>query len=157
MESNFLKWFKRTCSQNKQTQRNFKTNLWLPKRKCWGKGWIRRLGLAYGERIWKRIEKYVYVWLTHFALHNIVSHLYSSKIYKKKKEKEIEKNFFFPWDKTLRFCRIRAIATSLHHSSWAWPDPLTHWARPGIEPKSSQILVMFVTTEPQRELPIKIF
>ena len=29
---------------------------------------------------------------------------------------------------------------------------LTHWARPGIKPTSSWILVGFVTTEPQREL-----
>ena len=30
---------------------------------------------------------------------------------------------------------------------------LTHWARPGIEPTSSWVLVRFVTTEPQWELP----
>ena len=28
----------------------------------------------------------------------------------------------------------------------------THWARPGIEPMSSLILVKFISTEPQREL-----
>ena len=31
---------------------------------------------------------------------------------------------------------------------------LTHWARPGIKPTSSWILVGFVTTKPQRELPL---
>ena len=31
---------------------------------------------------------------------------------------------------------------------------LTHWTGPGIEPASSWILVKFVTTEPQQELPI---
>ena len=30
---------------------------------------------------------------------------------------------------------------------------LTHWARPGIKPTSSWILVGFITTEPQWELP----
>ena len=34
---------------------------------------------------------------------------------------------------------------------------LTHWARPGIEPASSWILVGFVTAEPWQELPIRIF
>ena len=62
--------------------------------------------------------------------------------------------------------QIRAAATSLQHSHGnagstlhLWPtqqlsamlDPLTHWARPGIEPKSSWVLVGFVTTEPQWE------
>ena len=41
----------------------------------------------------------------------------------------------------------------------AMPDPLPteqgHWARPGIEPESSQILVGFITTEPQLELWLK--
>ena len=37
-----------------------------------------------------------------------------------------------------------------HHSSW---ESLTHWARPGIQPTSLWILVIFVTTEPQQELP----
>ena len=64
--------------------------------------------------------------------------------------------------------RIGAIATSLHHSQsntlsephlqptpqlTAMLDSLTHWVRPGIEPKSSWILVGFVTVEPQQELP----
>ena len=40
---------------------------------------------------------------------------------------------------------------ALHHSSWQrWI--LTHWARPGIEPASSWILVGFVSAVPQREL-----
>ena len=34
----------------------------------------------------------------------------------------------------------------------AVPDPLTHWARPGIELTSSWILVGFVTAGPKREL-----
>ena len=33
---------------------------------------------------------------------------------------------------------------------------LTHWARPGIEPSSSWILVRFITAEPRQELP-KLF
>ena len=37
---------------------------------------------------------------------------------------------------------------SLHHSSGPHQIP-THWARPGIKPTSSWILVGFVTTEPQ--------
>ena len=34
---------------------------------------------------------------------------------------------------------------------------LTHWARPGIEPASSWILVSFVSAEPRWELPRTIF
>ena len=39
----------------------------------------------------------------------------------------------------------------LHHSSLQ-RGSLTHWARPGIELKSSWILVRFITAEPRREL-----
>ena len=39
----------------------------------------------------------------------------------------------------------------LHHSSGN-AGSLIHWARPGIEPASSWILVSFVTSEPQWEL-----
>ena len=38
----------------------------------------------------------------------------------------------------------------------ATPDPLTHWARPGIDPAPSWILVWLITTEPQWELLITI-
>ena len=63
---------------------------------------------------------------------------------------------------------IQAVAASLSHSHSntrnkprlqptphlsATPDPLTHWARLGIEPVSSWILVRFVSTEPWWELP----
>ena len=70
--------------------------------------------------------------------------------------------------------RIGAVAASLHHSSILTATAtrqlriqvlsvtystshcnarsLTHWARPGIEPTSSWILVGFITTEPQQEL-----
>ena len=34
---------------------------------------------------------------------------------------------------------------------------LTHWARPGIEPASSWILVRFVSVLPQQELPLILF
>ena len=58
-------------------------------------------------------------------------------------------------------------AASLHHSHsklgskphlqptpqlTAMPDPLTHWARPGIKSVSSWILVRFITAESQQEL-----
>ena len=70
--------------------------------------------------------------------------------------------------------QIRATAASLCHSRQPVPQPqqhgiqaasvtyviaygstrsLTHRARPGIKPTSSWILVRFVTTEPQWELP----
>ena len=48
--------------------------------------------------------------------------------------------------------QIRAEAAGLHHSH-SYARSLTHGARPGIEPESSRILVRFITTEPQRELP----
>ena len=38
----------------------------------------------------------------------------------------------------------------LQHSSWQMLDPLTHSARPGIEPVSSWMLVRFVSTEHNR-------
>ena len=58
--------------------------------------------------------------------------------------------------------RIRAIAASLHHSHSnvgtslvcelhhsSWQGQISnHWARPGIQPTSSRILVGFVTTVP---------
>ena len=45
-------------------------------------------------------------------------------------------------------------ATAAHlPTAIATPDPLTHWARPGIELASSWILVRFVSAEPQCELP----
>ena len=65
---------------------------------------------------------------------------------------------------------IRATAASLYHSPKMDPSgiramsvtyntahgnarSLTHWAKPGMEPESSGILVSFFTTEPWRELP----
>ena len=60
--------------------------------------------------------------------------------------------------------RIGESATSLHHSHSIHAKPvtytaahghsrsLTHWARPGMEPTSSWILVRFITAEPQWEL-----
>ena len=63
--------------------------------------------------------------------------------------------------------RIRAIAACLHHSHsntrselclWptpqlmATPDLVTCWARPGIEPASSWMLVRFVSAEPRWKL-----
>ena len=40
----------------------------------------------------------------------------------------------------------------------ATPDILTRWTRPGVKPKSSWILVRFLTTEPRHELiPISFY
>ena len=53
---------------------------------------------------------------------------------------------------TAQQCRIWAVSetyTTAHGNGRS----LTHWARPGIELQSSWILVGFVTTEPQQELP----
>ena len=67
---------------------------------------------------------------------------------------------------------IRAAATSPHHSHsnarsqpglqpmlqlLATPWSLTHWARPGIKPTSSRMLVRFITTELCQELPSRIW
>ena len=38
----------------------------------------------------------------------------------------------------------------------ATPGSPTHWVKPGIEPASSQILVGFVSTVPQWELPVQL-
>ena len=62
--------------------------------------------------------------------------------------------------------RLGAAAANLCHSQAMWgpswsathttihgnAGSLTHWLRPGIKPRSSWILVGFITTEPQREL-----
>ena len=42
--------------------------------------------------------------------------------------------------------------TSQHTAAWGGAGSLTHWARPKIKPKSSWIVVGFITTEPQWEL-----
>ena len=44
----------------------------------------------------------------------------------------------------------------LLHSSWNTRS-LTHWARPGIEPTSSEILVSSLTAEPWQKIPCDIF
>ena len=51
---------------------------------------------------------------------------------------------------------IGAAAASLHHSH-SNAESLTHWARPGIKPESSRILVGIVTAEPQWDLQYRIF
>ena len=51
---------------------------------------------------------------------------------------------------------IRATASGLRHSH-SDTRSLTHWARPGIKSASSEILVRFVTAEPQGELLYGIF
>ena len=43
----------------------------------------------------------------------------------------------------------------LHRSQQCWI--LTHWAKPGIKPASSRILVGFITAEPWQELPVTVF
>ena len=45
--------------------------------------------------------------------------------------------------------QIRAVATGLHRSH-SNARSLTHWARPGIKPTSSWILVGFISAEPSR-------
>ena len=67
---------------------------------------------------------------------------------------------------------VGAVATGLHHSHsnegsklhlpaytrvHGNARSLTHWARPGTEPTSSWMLVRFVSTEPQQELPNSSF
>ena len=59
---------------------------------------------------------------------------------------------------------IRTAAAGLHHScsntrskqteAHGNACSLTHWARPGIEPAASWILVRFMSAEPQLELPL---
>ena len=46
---------------------------------------------------------------------------------------------------------------NLHHSSRQNARSLTHWERPGIEPASWWILVGFISTELQWELPLYAF
>ena len=52
--------------------------------------------------------------------------------------------------------QIIRIAAGLHHNH-SNTRSLTHLARPGIEPTSTWILIRFITTEPQWELPINLF
>ena len=53
-----------------------------------------------------------------------------------------------PWPQQ---CRIQATSV-IYSIALAMPDPLTHWARPGIELASPWIQVGFITTEPRWEL-----
>ena len=46
--------------------------------------------------------------------------------------------------------QMESVTYTTAHSN---AESLTHWTRPGIEPASSWILVVFVTSEPQWELP----
>ena len=52
---------------------------------------------------------------------------------------------------TAKLCWISATSAT-YTTAWGNTGSLTHWERPGIEPKSSWILVRFVTSEPQWEL-----
>ena len=52
--------------------------------------------------------------------------------------------------------RIRSTATGLHHSHGS-AGSLTHWARPGIKPTTSWMLVRFVSAEPWWELLSPLF
>ena len=47
-------------------------------------------------------------------------------------------------------CRIRA-ESATYTTAQDNAESLTHWAKPGIEPGSSRILVGFITAEPQWE------
>ena len=47
--------------------------------------------------------------------------------------------------------QIRAVSAA-YTTAYGNARSLTHWARPGIEPASSWILVRFISAEPQREL-----
>ena len=49
--------------------------------------------------------------------------------------------------------QIRA-ASATYTTTHGNPRSLTHWARPGIEPATSWLLIGFVSTEPQQELPV---
>ena len=49
--------------------------------------------------------------------------------------------------------RLPAYATATATPDLSCVCDLHHWARPGIKPESSWILVGFVTTEPQWKLP----
>ena len=52
--------------------------------------------------------------------------------------------------------QIRA-ASVIYTTALGSAGSLTHWARSGIKPMSSWILVGFITTEPQWELPVMQF
>ena len=63
----------------------------------------------------------------------------------------IESELQLPAYSTATVTRGLSHICDLHHSSRQCRSP-THWARPGIEPTSSWILVRFVSTVPQWEL-----
>ena len=51
---------------------------------------------------------------------------------------------------------IRTVAASLHHSNTG-SGSLTHWARPGVEPASSWMLVRFVNRRGMTGTPESVF
>ena len=55
----------------------------------------------------------------------------------------------------LQQCRIWAMSSTYTTAHGNSGSP-AHWARPGIKPASSLILVRFITTEPQGELQVQI-
>ena len=61
---------------------------------------------------------------------------------------ESELQLPIPQPQQLRFWATSAVDTTALSSGVS----LTHWARPGIEPMSSQVVVRFVTAEPQEKL-----
>ena len=83
-----------------------------------------------------------------------------TKKYQKKKKKENLPFFFFfmatPRD-GIGATALPGATAGTHATAVAMPDPLTHWARPWIKPRSSWILVSFITTEPQLELLNNLF
>ena len=56
-----------------------------------------------------------------------------------------------PEPQQLRIWAMSAAYITAHSNT----SSLTHWARPGIEPASSWILVLFIIIEPWQELPLK--
>ena len=70
--------------------------------------------------------------------------------------------FFFlePHPRHMEVPRLRgwigAVAAGLHHSH-STARYLTHWARPGIKPSSSWILVRLLSTEPRWDLLCEFF
>ena len=57
-----------------------------------------------------------------------------------------------PQPQQLRLQATPATYTTAHGNAGS----LTHWARPGIEPASSQTLIRFISTEPQWKLPFDV-
>ena len=110
----------------------------------------------YRQKATQLLHGEVSVWITllYLFIYLLGPHLWHMEVPRLGIESELQLQAYSiatataTWDPS-RMC-------NLHHS-WQQCRYLTYWARPGIEPASSSLLVRFVSTVPQQEFPPSTF